>query len=166
LVRRIWRKAQHSTRPIDNHRWRSCLNFRSWCGLGCALHLRILRKERRIKMLRPSPFMDRPQPLISAQDWLALPTLARVSICCCTDAIFLCLWPHPKLDGLGDAEAPVLCPDFPRAFEAAGLDATSAFAAARAGGLMLGRCGICALPGADRDGLFTRLAALGMVEVL
>jgi len=105
----------------------------------------------------PQPFMTAPTHWISAHGLAAADALQRFYLPAVTDAIISCLLAFTKLDGLVTLSNRValMYRIFPPRVRAAGYDATSAFAAARAGWPMRGRmAGICAAR-ADRDlGLF------------
>tara|TARA_R100001369_G_scaffold6890_3_gene17901 strand:- start:1 stop:531 length:531 start_codon:yes stop_codon:yes gene_type:complete len=111
-------------------------------------------------MLKTLTLYDRATHWISAQDWL-LPTLARFLFAAVLMQYFFASG-LTKLDGLVTLSTGAYVQIFPRAFEAAGYDAT---ALSPLHGLVAyaGTMAEFVLPALIVVGLFTRLAALGMV---
>jgi putative oxidoreductase len=111
-------------------------------------------------MLKTLTLYDRATGWITAQDWL-LPTLARFLFAAVLTQYFFTSG-VTKLDGLFTLSTGAYVQIFPRAFEAAGYDAT-ALSAWHGLVAYAGTLAEFVLPALIVLGLFTRFAALGMI---
>ncbi|HCT34062.1 MAG TPA: hypothetical protein DF966_12965, partial [Sulfitobacter sp.] len=111
-------------------------------------------------MLKTLTLYDRATGWITAQDWL-LPTLARFLFAAVLTQYFFTSG-LTKLDGLFTLSTGAYVQIFPRAFEAAGYDAT-ALSAWHGLVAYAGTLAEFVLPALIVLGLFTRFAALGMI---